>query len=123
MECMSSTFAVLLDTTQNGNFLHYHVKIIIILLIHRYVYNSQSQIRFTLHMILAHVLVAIDYYAKCPNLKRSQILCLQHIVMQHIILKYLKKCLPKVLKIIFFFSTLKKGTFSNIRALWQIRCE
>ena len=24
------------------------------------VYNSQSQIRFTLHMILAHVLVAID---------------------------------------------------------------
>ena len=60
------------------------------------VYNSQSQIRFTLHMILAHVLVAIDYYAKCPNLKRSQILCLQHIVMQHIILKYLKKCLPKV---------------------------
>ena len=87
------------------------------------VYNSQSQIRFTLHMILAHVLVAIDYYAKCPNLKRSQILCLQHIVMQHIILKYLKKCLPKVLKIIFFFYSKKNAPFSNIRALWQIRRE
>ena len=61
-------------------------------------------------MILAHVLVAIDYYAKCPNLKKPDSLSSTYSIMQHIILKYLKKCLPKVLKII-FFSTLKKALF------------
>ena len=105
----SSTFAVLLDTTQNGNFLHYHVKIIIILLIHRYVYNSQSQIRFTLHMILAHVLVAIDYYAKCPNLKKPDSLSSTYSNATHYS-KILKKVFAKSLKN-HFFSTLKKCTF------------
>ena len=76
-----------------------------------YVYNSQSQIRFTLHMILAHVLVAIDYYAKCPNLKKPDSLSSTYICSNAThYFKILKKVFAKSLKN-HFFSTLKKCTF------------
>ena len=66
------------------------------------VYNSQSQIRFTLHMILAHVLVAIDYYAKCPNLKKPDSLSSTYSNATHYS-KILKKVFAKSLKNHFFF--------------------
>ena len=35
-------------------------------------------------MILAHVLVAIDYYAKCPNLKKPDSLSSTYIVVRFV---------------------------------------
>ena len=77
-----------------------------------HVYNSQSQIRFTLHMILAHVLVAIDYYAKCPNLKKPDSLSSTYICSNAThYFKILKKVFAKSLKNHFFFYSKKMHFF------------
>ena len=60
-------------------------------------------------MILAHVLVAIDYYAKCPKLKKPDSLSSTYSNATHYS-KILKKAFAKSLKN-HFFSTKKNSLF------------